>query len=86
MNRAFENFSAIDGRLAVFVAPLCAFGAYGSPGAAIGFADTPRLNRLKHRLCSTTVDMANRWHPFPGARCVVCGGKVSVYAESIASA
>ena len=29
MNRAFENFSAIDGRLAVFVAPLCAFGAYG---------------------------------------------------------
>ena len=30
MNRAFENFSAIDGRLAVFVAPLCAFGAYGS--------------------------------------------------------
>ena len=48
-------------------------------GAAIGFADTPRLNRLKHRLCSTTVDMANRWHPFQGGEvCCVCGQGLGV--------
>jgi hypothetical protein len=27
----------------VHLTRLCAFGAYGSPGSSIGYADTPRL-------------------------------------------